>query len=102
MNKPFEKGPGASMNADEDEVGKPIWKIPEGEGGERQRDEDEQDEEIDFDIPPLPPRSNEVGIHAPAFDPRLQREWEERRRRELEEEEERKKKENPRGYWEMQ
>jgi len=87
------------MHLNEDEVGKPIWKMPEE--GEVEHDEYDEDDEEDFEIPPLPPRSTEVGIHAPGFDPLLQREWEERKRREREEEAEKEKKENPRGYWEM-
>lgn len=88
------------MNLNEDEVGKPIWDIPKED--EVDHEEYDEDDEGDFDIPPLPPQSKEVGIHAPGFDPLLQREWEERERRRREEDAERKKKENPRGYWEME
>ena len=95
MKNSFEKGSGESVNPHEDEVGKPIWKMPDEGENEHGHEEDEDDFEIPF-IPPLS-ESHEVGIHVPPFDPSLQREWEERERRR----EEGEKKENPRGYWEM-
>ena len=101
MESLFEKGSREPMKLHEDEVGKAIWDIPKEEEAEPGHDEYEEEDE-DFEIPPLLPRSQEVGIHAPGFDSLQQQEWEERERGRREEEAERKKRENPRGHWEME
>lgn len=100
MKNTFEQESGESKSGEsrsgDDEVGQPIWKTPDVDEDEHQ--EDEEDKEDDFEISRIPP-SSEVGIHAPGFDPSMQREWEESERIRREEAERNEK--NPRGYLEM-
>ena len=84
----------------DDEVGKPLWKIPTTDEIDVDEDEDVEVDDSD-EIRPVPRSEGEMGIHAPEFDPLQQQEWEERERLRRQKEEEDQRRENPRGVWKM-
>ena len=84
----------------DDEVGKPIWKIPATDEVDEDETDEEEDDEVG-EIHPAPRSEGGIEIYAPDFDPLQQQEWEEQEKLRRQHEEENEKGKNPRGLWRM-
>jgi hypothetical protein len=98
MTRPQDTKPEA-----DDEVGKPLWPVPEP-GSEPEPDSDDDSEEINPEeiVPePRPAAEQEGGLWAPQFDPEQQREWERREKDRRDRESEENEKNDRHGVWEF-